>query len=101
MTNRIDRSRSAPPPARGPRDDGLLAGFDVLRQALTEATGRAVAGRLRAGHSHDRIRAEVPETAARRALERFPAALGFEESVFAYVRRRVEAELTGAGETPG
>lgn len=95
MTNRF--GRSAPPPVSGPREAGLLAGFDVLRRTLSDAAARAVAGRLRAGHSHDRIRAEVPETAARQALERFPLALGFEESVHAFVRERVEVELTGAG----
>ena len=84
----------------GATDGQPLTGFDVLRDELTATTKRAVVRRLRAGQGPDRIRAEVPLAAARAALDRFPNAPGFEESVMAFTAGVVERELSGSME-PG
>ena len=93
--NRFDRGTGGDV---GPTDGSTLAGFDVLREELTQATRRAVAKRLRAGQEPDRIRAEVPLVAARAALDRFPNSPGFEDSVLAFTAGIVERELIGSTE---
>ena len=94
--NRFDRGGADV----GPADGSTLAGFEVLREELTQAARRAVARRLGAGQGPDRIRAEVPLVAARAALDRFPNAPGFEESVMAFTAGIVERALSGSTE-PG
>lgn len=85
-----------PTPTNGVSADartGVLDGFDRLKDTLSEATRAAVAARLRAGQSHDRIRSEVPAVATRQAVERFPEAFHWQESVFAHVQGQVEEAL--------
>lgn len=93
MTRRMD----GPAPLPRPQGEGVLEGFGLLKTRLAEVTADAVAKRLRAGHSPERIRAEVPDAAARMAKKQFPSADRFEESVFAFVQGLVEAELAKHG----
>ncbi len=74
----------------------VLISEPILRGNLDRVVSRLVAMRIKAGHDAERIRREVPTTAARMAEQAGPDKLMSQESIAAYVRHAVERELATA-----